>query len=56
MTNKLMAVRKRPMNSVFRGPRASAATPEPKRPAAEEMLKPAVRAAPTVDERPKEAL
>ena len=44
------------MNSVFRGPRASAAMPELRRPAAEERLKPASRAAPVLEDRPREAL
>ena len=44
------------MKSVFRGPKASAARPELRRPTPEEMLKPATRAAPVLDERPREAL
>lgn len=52
----LIVVRDNTMNSVFRGPRASAAKPELSRPAAEEILKPATRTAPVLEERPREAL
>lgn len=56
MTNMLRVVRDKPTKSVLRGPRASAARPELKRPMAEEMLKPAMRPAPALGERPREAL
>lgn len=56
ITNMLTVVRKRPMKSVFRGPKASAAMPELRRPTAEERLKPATRAAPVLEERSREAL
>lgn len=55
MTNKLSVVRNRPMKTVFRGPKASAARPEVRRPTAEEMLKPARSAAPALEERPRES-
>ena len=56
ITNRLIVVRHRPKNSVFRDPRASAAMPELRRPMAEEMLKPASKAAPTLEERPRVSL
>lgn len=56
ITNMLRVVRNRPMKSVFRGPKASAARPDVSRPTAEEMLKPATRPAPALEERPREAL
>ena len=56
MTKVLMVVRKRQMKSVFRGPRVSAARPDVRRPTAEEMLKPATRAAPVLALRCREAL
>lgn len=52
----LIVVRASPKKSVFKGPRASAATPEASRPMAEERLKPAIRPAPALDERPREVL
>lgn len=54
MKNRLTVVRNSPMKSVFKCPRRSAAKPETKRPIAEEMLKPATRPAPTLEERPRE--
>ena len=56
IANMLTVVRNKPMKSVFRGPSASAARPEPSRPTADEMLKPATRPAPALEERPREAL
>lgn len=56
IANMLTVVRNKPMKSVFRGPRASAARPKPSRPTADEMLKPATRPAPALEERPREAL
>lgn len=56
ITKTLIVVRNRPMKSVFRGPKASAARPELSRPTAEEILKPATRPAPALEERPREAL
>lgn len=56
ITNVLIVVRDRPMKRVFRGPKASAARPELRRPTAEEILKPAIRPAPVLGERPSEAL
>ena len=54
--NRLIVVKSSPKRRVFRGPRASAAMPDVRRPAAEDMLKPATRPAPAVEDRPSDAL
>ena len=49
-------VKNSPIRRVFRGPRASAATPDVRRPAAEDILKPATRPAPALEDSPRDAL